>query len=171
MKKLGQLFILITLVSFSYEAHALKFRKCVDKSFKTASIDSKPPKTWNEFLGATFVQTWFSSSTSSTSFTSSTGECGAFALFKVRENFIAESFDHVRQESAQGGGEHLAAVAALSGCNSDAAQARFQNSMQSQFQKIYYPSGAPILSQDLGRQVDGLIQGDSTLRGMCQFEG
>ncbi|MEK6555869.1 MAG: DUF3015 family protein [Bdellovibrionota bacterium] len=171
MKTVLNIAAVIALTVLSHNAHALKFKKCVSKSMKTADMNEKSTSSFTKLLNRLTAQTFTSSSTSTTSFTSSIGECGAFAVFKVREQFIAENFNQLREESARGEGEYLSALAALSGCDSQVAQNKFQTTVRSQFNSLYYPGESSLTPSELGRQVDNVIKSDSTLNHMCQFIG
>jgi hypothetical protein len=152
-------------------SHAIKFQKCVSKRMKEAEVGKKASSSFSKTMNMLFVQSSISSSSSTTSFVSSIGECGAFAVFKVREQFIAENFDQLREDSARGEGEYLTALAALSGCDSQIAQSKFQTTVRSQFNNLYFPGESSIQPNELGRQVDNVIKSDSTLNHMCQFKG
>lgn len=163
--------IFASIVFAGLSAHAVRFEKCVAKSMKSADGKHKSTRSFTKWLNRITLQTSVSASFSTTSFVSSIGDCGAFAVFKVREQFIAENFDQIREESARGEGEYLAALASLSGCDSQLAQEKFQSVVRAKFSNLYFPSEAFLQPDQLGRQVDNVIQSDSTLNHMCQFKG
>lgn len=95
---------------------------------------------------------------------SSTGECNAFAIKELRAQrdfYIAENFDQVRKEIAQGQGFHMEALAWMSLCDID-SQKDFNEILQTHYEEIY-----PGKISQPSLAIDNLIGSSRKMEGKC----
>lgn len=99
--------------------------------------------------------------TGSTQFTSSFGECAMFGYQSTdrRDAFIASNWDSLREEIALGDGDHLAALADLSGCSPEFYDV-YVDGLRGRYASIAGP-------MELATEVDGMLRDDPRLRGGC----
>lgn len=94
--------------------------------------------------------------------TSSTGECSPFALKErkqQREAFIVQNLEHIKVESAQGGGPYLEALAWISMCN-DSVSPLFNSTLKANFQNVF-------LGHDAVQALDKVVSDSVELRQGC----
>ena len=109
--------------------------------------------------------------TSTTQFTSSWGDCRAIGMQDEREQFIAINQDLLTIQAATGHGEHVTALAALSGCRTDGAAITFGTELKGHFQTIFYQGRYPRTAQGISAEIDHVIRTSPVLRTACQRVG
>jgi hypothetical protein len=99
--------------------------------------------------------------TGSTQFTSSFGECAMFGYRSAgrRDAFIASNWDSLREEIALGDGDHLAALADLSGCSPDIYDV-YVDGLRVRYARLASPMA-------LATELDGMLRDDPKLRSGC----
>lgn len=106
---------------------------------------------------------WTHVSYSQTQSTSSTGECSAFALEKralERDLYVAQNFDQIRKDIANGNGRHVQALAWFSLCD-DSSQDDFAHELQRGYASL------PSTPGGFGQGIDRLIGGAPSMSGRC----
>ncbi len=82
-------------------------------------------------------------------------------LKKQRDLYIAQNFDQVRKEIAEGRGPHMETLSIMSMCEVD-TQSDFNSTLQASFEKIYL-----FKSQSLGFAIDDIISSSERLKSKC----
>ena len=153
-------FLLLSLLATTFATHALAYNDVAcahwrdrlhhERSFPT-SFSTSTTK-----YGTSFSQ-----------FSTSWGHCSGLALREQREEFVAENSDELSQQSAQGRGESLEALAQLSGCQSLASRVQFNLVMQKNFTILYFNDGKPANATQISKGIERLLQVTPELRTSC----
>lgn len=112
-------------------------------------LDSKPLNIISNF--STFMYTY------TLAVTVGTSKCdGLSALEMEREVYVQNSLENISEEVAQGGGDHLNALATLMGCQN--SQEAFTSVNQAKFQSLYGDApSARTLIERLKSEVKGNV--------------
>ena len=132
--------------------------KCADRNFDELKAASK-----NYYLGlstSTFITTKRGSE-----LTTSTGDCG-FMISQNLLRFIDQAYDDLQEESSQGQGQHLVALASMLGCTPQSFDS-FQQALQQSYGGLYgQHSKRP---QAYLNQVHKMVQNNEMLRNTCKI--
>lgn len=96
--------------------------------------------------------------------TSSWGQCSVFGLIERRDQrdlYVAQNFEQIKKDMANGNGEHLKTLAWYALCEDDASENYFQ-ALQSNFEKLSVSSESSFT-----RALDGVIESNSVLKVKC----
>lgn len=104
-------------------------------------------------------------STSTSQFVSSTGPCAMIGqLEHDKKVFIAQNYDELKLEIAQGHGETLNAFASLSKCSGDSVHV-FPKLMQNNYELIYSSESSSV--DGIYNAIEGVIKSNELLSGNC----
>jgi hypothetical protein len=96
--------------------------------------------------------------------TSSWGQCSAFGLLERREQrelYVAQNFDQIKKDIANGKGEHLNTLSWYALCENDATVS-YSKTLQNSFEVL-----ANSAQPQFTKALDGIVEGIPALKAKC----